>query len=66
MVKSRSHDFQKVSLKWSIVSNFARNTYIVNHYDLSVYPMTFDLGCIERLNQGHWVLIGLCIIDMYY
>ena len=31
-------------------------------HDLSVYPVTFDLGGIERLNQGHCAFIGLCII----
>ena len=28
----------------------------------SVYLVTFDLGGIERSNQGHLVFIGLCII----
>ena len=25
--------------------------------------MAFDLGGIEMSNQGHWVFIGMCIID---
>ena len=43
---------------------FLMNTYSKSYtlYGLSIYIMTFDLGGIERSNQGHLVFIGLYVI----
>ena len=63
-VISRSHDFQK----WSIISNFAWNTYIVNHNYMVFHSTSWHLtlGGIERSNQCHLVFIGLCIMDSVF
>ena len=53
------------SIDWNMICenftdiDFAANLYIC----LSVYPITFDVGGIERSNQDHGVLIWMCSID---